>query len=154
VDLKRKASIVLLFLSLFGLGFGREFVFETLNEVLGNKYAGYEVDYIYSFSHWLNQFSYWPLYYSKWVLTVVVSLLFLGLSLLTLWVWHRKISYVKIALFFFLGIYSLSTLIFGMGWLIGELDQFFKLTRMLMEIPQSPLLIMFLIPSLGLLPKS
>lgn len=152
--LKRRISILLLFLSLFALGFGREFVFERLNEVLGNKYAGYEIDYIYSFSRWLNQFDYWSLYYSKWILTVLASLFYLSISLLTLWLWYKNAKYLRIALYFFVGIYSLSVVLFGIGWLTGSIDQGYKFTRMTLEIVQSPLLVMFLIPSLGFLAKA
>lgn len=151
----RKLAIFGLFLSLFALGFLREFIFENINILLGNKWTQIEVDEYWNGTlNWLDQFDYWTLYYSKWALTLLSSILFLGLSLALIWKWFGNRRNIKYALLAFVGLYLASAILMGAGWAFGDANTAYTYARVIMEIPQSPLLAMFLIPVFLLMENS
>lgn len=147
---KKYAFLLLLILALLFLGYYRDFVFRTINSMLQAR--DYDVDYSPPSSmEFLEDFSYKSLINMKWVLTVVFSLCYLLLALLTLKILFNNRKYRTVTI----GVYLSITLVSGMFMLCGLLfvgtsARMYEFARYLMGMLQSPIILMILIPAFKL----
>jgi len=153
--MRRPLRIALLLLAVVAvvlLGVFREFVFVNINYHL--KYIYYEQaeSYAHSFFDFLNNYSYSAVYYSKWWLTAIFSVVYIGLTLLIIYCVYPEKRYIRWTLFTYGLLIAVSSLLFLFGWLLGDMDNLYYITRKVMGIVQSPVVAMFLIPAFRLLP--
>lgn len=143
----KHTKTVAIVLSLFILGFIREFIFENINTHLYYLWKDEHNPYLPEVLSFLKGFSYYPLYYSKFLLIVVFTILFLYGSILLIKQFFNDKRYPKITTGFFAGIFLLSALIFGIGYALGSGHDAYGISRKLIEFIQSPLAAFFLIPA-------
>lgn len=150
----KKVKIAVTILLLFGLGFLREFIFENINTHLYYSWKKEINPYLPNSLGFLERFSYWELYYSKFALIVFFSILFLVISVYLIQQFFSDSIFRRITILFFAGIFTLSTLIFLVGIIIGSADEAYGISRQLIEFIQSPLAAFFLIPSYHIYQKN
>lgn len=150
----KKAKIIVLGIALFLAGYLREFVFESINSRLGSIL---HEDYLFELTSFLSVFNSWSynsLYIFKYFLTFLFAAIFMGLSLILVKIIFDKKEYLKITILFFSSIFSLSFLLFGIGYITGFLAQGYTLSRYIIEFIESPLAPFFLISAMHLYNKN
>ncbi|MGB0404541.1 MAG: hypothetical protein ACPGEG_10625 [Salibacteraceae bacterium] len=149
----KKISLLALGAVLFLLGFIREYSFESINKRLGalsNDQWQYELS---SFLSILNSLEYPALYKIKFVLILVFALLFLAVTLVMIMVLFNKTIYLKYTILFFVTIFILSFVLYGLGYVLGNIHKGYTMSRYLIEFIESPLATFFIIPALFLIEK-
>lgn len=150
----KKAKIIVLGIALFLAGYVREFVFESINSRLGALSTQKFSFELTSFLSVLNSWSYSSLYIFKYFLTFLFAAIFLALSLILVKIIFNKREYLKITVIFFAAIFSLSFLLFGIGYITGFLAQGYTVSRYIIEFIESPLAPFFLISAMHLYNKN
>ncbi|MBA3899287.1 MAG: hypothetical protein H0X62_03610 [Bacteroidetes bacterium] len=138
---------ICLFFLLSALGYARDFTFVNINAALSDLW--YQTNY-HTFPNtlsFLETFSYNQLYQLKWLLTVVVSLLFLLIYILGIYLIFKKKKYIVWSLACFAFIYLISGIFYMYGYFFNDLARGYKFSRIFMGFIQSPLLLMLLIPA-------
>jgi len=148
-----KLKIVVVTLSLFVLGFFREFLFENINGQLYYLWKEESNPYLPKSLFFLDYISYWNLYYGKFILILLFSILYLYGSLVLVKLFFKERLYRKFTMFFFGGIFLLAALIFALGIPFGAEHEAYGISRKLIEFIQSPLAGFFLIPAFALYKK-
>ena len=148
-----KLKIVVVTISLFVLGFFREFLFESINGQLYYLWKEETNPYLPKSLYFIENISYWNLYYTKFILILLFSILYLFGSLLLIKLFFKERLYRKFTLFFFGGIFLLTALIFALGFAFGAEHEAYGISRKLIEFIQSPLACFFLIPAFALYKK-
>lgn len=148
-----KLKIVSVTLSLFILGFFREFLFENINGHLHYLWKEESNPYLPDSLFFLENASYWNLYYGKFILILLFSILYLYGSLVLIKLFFKEKLYRKFTIFFFGGIFLLAVLIFAIGFPFGAEHETYGVARKLIEFIQSPLACFFLIPAFALYRK-
>lgn len=148
-----KLKIVVVTISLFVLGFFREFLFESINGQLYYLWKEETNPYLPKSLYFIENISYWNLYYTKFILILLFSILYLFGSLLLIKLFFKERLYRKFTLFFFGGIFLLTALIFALGFPFGAEHEAYGISRKLIEFIQSPLACFFLIPAFALYKK-
>ena len=148
-----KLKIVVVTISLFVLGFFREFLFESINGQLYYLWKEETNPYLPKSLYFLENISYWNLYYAKFILILLFSILYLFGSLLLIKLFFKERLYRKFTIFFFGGIFLLAALIFALGFPFGVKHEAYGISRKLIEFIQSPLACFFLIPAFALYKK-
>ncbi|GIV26275.1 MAG: hypothetical protein KatS3mg027_0089 [Bacteroidia bacterium] len=134
---------LLLFLIIFAItGLIREYVFQTLNNLIYYKY--YKTTSIpipFGFV-WLTRFSYVTLYYLKYPLTIVFVGIFYSLNLFFLKKFQVPSFYIRILTLSYLVLISLSILSMFYAYFFSQKlnDDEYLFSRGLMGIAQSPLI--------------
>lgn len=147
--LKKNILIVFFILCYFAAGYLRDFVFVNINNQLyalvhkGYKEGG-EVSKHFLFATAL---SYKQLYFAKWILTITFSALywFIGTGLIQMLL--EKQAYKKIFSIIYLNLVIIASLFTTAGYIISDNTWTYNISRFLMGIAQSPLVIMILIPA-------
>lgn len=132
------------------LGYYRDFLFRTMNSILQAK--DYEAVYTVPTSLiFLSQFDYTTLLALKWVFTLVFSLIYLVVALITLKIIFnkKKYNYIAIGLYAFITIVSALFIFAGYAF-SGISDTMYEFARYLMGMAQSPVILMILIPAFKL----
>lgn len=125
----------------------RESLFLNLNAILYNKYYsepdGHRVASIYDF---LNAFSYRSLYTAKWFITLLfVSAFWLVQKRFLALLFGEKKPLFWLSMLY-LSLLLLAAIAFGTGWLLGNMEQGYRFSRIFMGLLQSPVACMLLIP--------
>lgn len=150
----KKAKIIILGISLFFVGYLREFVFESINSRLGSLSTQKISFELTSFLSVLNSWSYNNLYIFKYFLTFLFAAIFMGLSLVLVKIIFDKKEYLKITVLFFTAIFGLSFILFGIGYITGFIKEGYTVSRCIIEFIESPLAPFFLISAMHLYNKS
>lgn len=156
MQLKKSSLFYLVagFVILTFLGFVREYVFEGINEYLGQLYYNYEKPTIRKGLEIFTYFSYWPLYYLKFALTFFFTVIYFFISyffLKMIFVGHLKIGFFTAI--FFSTVFSFSLAFYFFSFL-GSPETFYNISRRLAEIVQSPMAFMLLFPAFLLMQKT
>lgn len=146
--LKRNNLIVAALIAVFiCVGFFREFVFVNWNEQIRVTYYNSPDPHVHPMMQWMSGFSYSSLYWLKWPLTMFFVILFAALSLLIMQFLFRDRTYNRITLYAYAGIFFLSFLFFGLGWLLGLREAAYPIARFMVGMIETPLLLIILIAS-------
>jgi len=133
------------------LGFFREFVFYNVNAQI-NYYLHWQDGipfYTDSRFEFLYEWPYQRLIQFKWLMTLVFTLLFLGNSLLIIYFLFRENKYLKWTIYFF-GFILIVSGILTIGWYVFKSDNFYRLSRLMMDFVESPKPLMLIIPAIYL----
>lgn len=144
MEINRNQKIILRVLAivlvpgLIWLGFLREETFIEMNKLIMFKenpevgnYAGEIVESYYDYSA--------PeLYTAKWYLTVKFTLLFLAYSSIILFLYFLEFKPIKYLIFFYIGLFALSAISYGSGFITGNSGGAYLVARRLMGLLQSP----------------
>jgi hypothetical protein len=132
------------------LGYYRDFVFKTTNSLLQAK------DYNATYTppgtlRFLDSFTYGGLIKLKWAFTVLFTLVYLGFTLFTIKIIFNRKSYNRITI----GVYAVVMLLSGLLMLAGYAFEglygsMYEPARYLMDVAQSPVILMILIPAFKL----
>ncbi|HXB38898.1 MAG TPA: hypothetical protein VNZ49_00055 [Bacteroidia bacterium] len=146
--MSRKLKITGFILAMLISGFFREILFVNMNAVLYYKYfqPGEATHLFHENFRFLTAFSYKTLYISKWFITLGFVFLF--------WFIQKKFIFFLFTekkAVFWLGMLYLSLLLlagisFGTGWLLGNLEQGYRFSRIFTGLLESPVPCMILIP--------
>jgi hypothetical protein len=143
-----------LLILIIALGFYRDLLFKTINSELKDLYYQTEYYTIPDSLLFLQSLSYHQLYYLKWILTPIISLIYLGLFLLTVKIHFKEKRYLYFTVIAFAAIVIISGLFFLSGMLFNDIYKGYHFSRIFMGFVQSPLLLMILIPAFLLERKS
>lgn len=143
--------VILSVILIIVLGFFREFVFYNVNAQINYYLHWQEGIPFYTDSHFefLYEWPYERLIQFKWLMTVVFTLLFLGNSLLIIYLLFKENKYLKWTIYFFLFILIVSALL-TLVWYFFKSDNFYRLSRLMMDFVESPKPLMLLIPAIYL----
>ena len=152
--MKFSAQKIILLFCIIGiilfLGYYRDFVFVTINFILQAR--DYRAEYTLPPSlNFLDQFSYNVLMNFKWLLTVLFSMAYLLVALITLRILFNKRKYTRILVGVYAAVMLLSGLFMLVGYVFGDLSaRMYEFARYLMGMAQSPVILMILIPAFKL----
>ena len=124
----RKFLIAALIITAMALGFIRDHIFVSINQSIGsgNDPGG-------------------KLSMLKWVLTIFFSGIYLLHTIVMLYVLFQSKKYIRITLFFYAFLFSVSFLAGAGGYFISSFERVYPFIRMLMGVAQSPVVLMILI---------
>ncbi|MEK6616916.1 MAG: hypothetical protein AABZ32_12560 [Bacteroidota bacterium] len=126
--MKKKSVIIILIITTIVAGFVRDYIFVSINEKTGQGTAGSG-----------------NLFYWKWILTFMFALLYLVLTCLFLYLFFRKKKYIRLTVFVYAGLFTVSLLTAGTGSFISSFEKVYPFIRTVMGIAQSPVVMMILI---------
>ena len=128
--MKRKVLIAALIITAVALGFLRDHIFVSINHSIesGNDAGG-------------------KLSMLKWILTILFSGLYLLHTVAMLYVLFRSKKYIRISLFCYSFLFSVSFLAGAGGYFISSFEMVYPFIRMLMGVAQSPVVLMILVPA-------
>lgn len=152
---KKKMWMQILFIAIaaIALGFLRDSIFKTINSLL----RAWDLDQDYFLPPLLNfleNFQYDTLVNLKWILTLLFSLLYLLLSLITIKMLFGNRNFFKITIWSYVAILLVSGILITIGYVFkGTTEKTYEFARYLMGLAQSPLILMILIPAFKLSEK-
>jgi hypothetical protein len=82
----------------------------------------------------------------KWALTLLFSLLYLVITCVVLFLLFRSKQYVRIGIFSYLFLLTLSLLASAFGSVFSSFENVYPFVRTIMGIAQSPVVMMILVP--------
>lgn len=145
-------AAIIIFLVIF-IGFLRDSIFKTINAIL----LAWDLDQDYflpPFLSFLENYEYETLENLKWLLTLLFSLLYLIITLLTIKLLFNNSRYIKIAVFTYIGIIFTSGIFILTGFVFSPTAlKMYEFARYLMGMAQSPVILMILIPTFKLSEK-
>lgn len=144
------AGIIILILF---LGFLRESVFKSINALLQAWDAN--MDYpMPSFLKFIENFDYGTIVNLKWLLTLLFSLLYLLISIITVKVLFLNPKFIRVTIAAYMGIIALSALFIFSGMLFkNNVEKMYEFARYLMGMAQSPIILMILVPVFKVIEK-
>lgn len=134
----RKILIGLLILVILAAGYGREIVFVKTNALIQQIDARYSIEGDWSRSSLMT---------FKWVMTFMFSGFYLGISMALVWLLFKSKTFVQITVLFYAIFFLISLLFFGSGYLFTDPETAYSMSRSIMGMVQSPVMIMLLIPA-------
>lgn len=141
------AGVIIL---LFIIGYFRDYLFVGINyritSLLYNDFTN-DLPPIPSF---FLQFSANELYNIKWLLTIFFTLLYYSVSCLIVYYLFQERKFLIYTSVLFALVLFISFLITGIGYIIKDHGDAYTLSRQLMGLAQSPILLMILIPAFRL----
>lgn len=147
---KKYILLILVVCAILLLGYYRDFVFKTINALLQ------AMDYNATFTlptslKFLDHLTYGGLIKLKWVLTLLFTMVYLGVSLFTIkLIFDRKI-FNRITIAVYAVVVLLSGLLMLAGYVFSGLSgTMYEPARYLMDLAQSPVILMILIPAFKL----
>ena len=144
--------VIITFLVVFA-GYLRDSIFKTINALL----RSWDLDqdyYLPPFLSFLENFEYDTLVNLKWLLTLIFSLVYLFISIITIKLLFNNSKYVKLSIFTYLGIIFISGIFILSGYIFtGISEKMYEFARYLMGMAQSPVILMILIPTFKLAEK-
>ena len=128
--MKKKILVVSLVVLMVGLGFVRDHIFVSLNQVIGSGGdSGGKLSML------------------KWVLTIAFSVFyFINTSALLFALFQSK-TYIRIAGFSYVFLFAVSFLAALAGFMMSSFENVYHFVRMVMGIAQSPVVAMLLVPA-------
>ena len=133
------------------LGFGRDFVFVNLNYQASKVYYHQQYEYkIPTLLSFIETWSYTKLYYAKWGLTILFTVVYALITYLFINAIFNSKLFNKLTIFIYLVIIGCAFIAFLLGYFLGDSLKGYTISRQLMGIVQSPLVLMFLLPALYL----
>jgi len=142
---------IMVFLGLFvALGFLRDYLFVNINCQLAYLYYDYSQSCLDKNLYELRIWAYEDLMDLKWHLTTLFSILYLLLSLATLYALFNNKQYLLWTIAGYLGVALLSGFLYMGGNIIGFPYEGYRIARICMGVLQSPLPLMVLIPAFKL----
>ena len=152
-SLKKKILFLLIICILLFLGYYRDFVFKNINALL--KAWDFNMDYSMPLSlGFLKNYNYDMLVNIKWLLTLLFSLIYMSVAIITINLFFKNRNYIKITIAVYIGITILSGLFIAVGYLVeGSSEKMYEFARYLMGMLQSPIILMILIPAFKLSEK-
>jgi hypothetical protein len=155
--MNRKRADVLFVLAvivcLVSLGFIREHVFVNLN--YQSAKVVYHDDFGYTLPAsmtWLEGMSYAQLYWLKFPLTLLFAILYFAVSWVTVKRFFRGRRFIRWTVLVYALMFLVSLLLFLAGYFIGKYEAFYSVSRYIMGIQQSPLLLMLLALAFNMAP--
>lgn len=143
--------VILSVILIIVLGFFREFVFYNVNAQINYILHWQEGMPFYTDSRFefLYRWRYESLIQFKWLMTVTFALLFLGNSLLIIYLLFKENKYLRWTIYFFFIILIVSALL-SVFWYFFKSDNFYRLSRLMMDFVESPKPLMIIIPAIYL----
>jgi len=133
------------------VGFLRDFIFVNLNYQASLAYYHQDNDYkLSSLISFIETWSYKRLYISKWILTMLFTILYGAITYFCVYFFFREKKYNKISIGIYIVIISISFLIYLFGYFTNNYQKAYSVSRQLMGLLQSPIIIMLLLPALYL----
>ena len=145
-NLKAASFLLIIFL----LGYFREFTFLNVNYQLWYFRHPEEGYFVHSFYHFLHQFSSPTLYKVKWILTIFFAFLFCGVTYIAIYSIFKQHKKALFALYSLIALFLVSGTCWIIGYITGNHEQGYKLSRVFMGLAQSPIVLMILIPAFHL----
>jgi hypothetical protein len=149
---KRIVRYLLLAATVVTAGFVRDYIFLNLNAQI-DYLQGYPFNYTHKAMLWLDSggYSVGQIVGFKWIATVAFWLLFMGLTLLSVYVVWNSRKYFRYVIWLYVGLFLFS----GISYVLGNelLNSYYgyRFARIFMGFAQSPVPIMILIPAIYLL---
>jgi hypothetical protein len=128
------------------LGAFRDFVFVNINYQLNYLWKEQDFSRAHSFFDFLAGYDYWTIYYWKFALTGIFALLYFVLTWTLIKVIFNNRKFQRYAVILFGSVVAMSLLLFGGGYLFGNAHFGYDLARHFMDVVQSPIAAMILIP--------
>jgi len=152
-SIKKIFFLFLIACVLLFFGYYRDFVFKNINALL--KARDYEVSYALPSSlQFIEQYSYNTLLSLKWLLTLLFSIVYWGISTITIYLLFKNKRYNRITSFLYLAVIFLSGIFIATGFLFqSSAETMYEFARYLMGMAQSPIILMILIPAFKLAEK-
>ena len=152
IKYRKIAALAIFLLLFFFAGYFRDFLFVNTNlqlyKLSSNKAEGEgEVD---AALHIITSVSYNQLYIAKWIMTIIFCLIYLGISYLIVQLLFKEKKYRNITITTYGILLFISFLVTVIGYFINDNTWTYKLSRYLMGIAKSPIVIMILIPAFKL----
>ena len=142
----RRIVVFCLVIGMILLGAFRDFVFVNLNLQLNYLWKKLPFSRAHSSFDFLEGYDYWTIYYWKFALTGIFTLLFLLITLGLIKVIFNNKKFQRYTLYLFGGVIGISLLLFGGGYIFGNAHFGYDLARHFMDVVQSPIAAMILIP--------
>lgn len=141
---KKILFILILFITLFFIGYYREIFFLVINSVIDNEAHPYNVSYI-KVPKFLYNYSTNYLLVLKWLLTFLFSFVLMGVTMLMVNIYFKQKVYITYTLFIYLLVIIIAFLLYVVG-VVFHLDKIlYPLSRGLMGIVQSPIMSLIII---------
>ena len=149
ISFKKNILIVIFIFLYFTAGYLRDFVFlNTNNQLFALIHKGYkEGGELSKHFFYITALSYKQLYFSKWILTIVFSALYwlIGMGVIRLIL--NNPTHKNTFSIIYLCLVITASLFTTIGYVILNNTWTYNISRFLMGIAQSPLVIMILIPA-------
>jgi hypothetical protein len=150
----RKYALLLLLVILFiASGFYRDFVFLNINAQMRATYYLHKDSELAPSMKFLETYSYMHLYYAKWVLTFLFSLLFMLYTIGIIRLYFPEKKYIRWAVIIYSLLFGIAALFWTGGYLANHSEKGYLVARFLMDMTQSPIMLIVLVPALHLLKK-
>ena len=133
---KRKILIALLILAVISLGYLRDYIFVSINEITGQGPSGTGKLFIW-----------------KWPLTFAFAVAYLAITVLFLRILFSEKKYIQIALLIYAFLFSVAFIVSASGYVFFSFEKVYPFVRTIMGVAQSPIVLMILIPFCLLLKK-
>jgi hypothetical protein len=151
----RKYALLLILVVFFiASGFYRDFVFLNVNAQMRASYYLHKDSELAPSMKFLEAYSYIHLYYVKWVLTFLFSLLFMTYTIGIIHLYFPEKKYIRWAVITYALLFSIAALFWTGGYLANHSEKGYLVARFLMDMTQSPIMLIVLIPALRLLKNS
>lgn len=146
-SLKKTIKIVLVSCFIIIMGYSRDFVFKNMNALI----QSHELNLSFSMPSplsFFDGFEYSSLIKIKWVLTVVFTVIYLLISLIAIKVFFRNKKFIRITVGVYIALTLVSAIFMTTGYFFhGISNNMYSISRYLMGMAQSPLVLMILIPA-------
>ncbi len=137
----RNTVVALLVVLFVATGFFREFVFVNVNEQRRVAYYHTDDSQLAPSMQWLTAFDDTTLYYAKWPLTLAFTALFAGLTALIVRIAFNDRRLVRITWLAYAGVFAIAFLIYAAGWLTGNSESTYEISRFVVGIAETPALL-------------
>lgn len=146
--MKIKAILFYLFiiLSLLAAGYYRDFVFKSINALL--QAWDHNIDYYLPSSlRFLENYEYETIVNLKWLLTLLFSIVYLAIALITIRFTFKNRYFLKLTTVIYVVIIIVSGLFIFSGLIFSRAsEKAYEFARYFMGMAQSPVILMILIP--------
>jgi hypothetical protein len=150
---RRNAFLLILVVLFIASGFFRDYVFHNVNAQMRASYYGQKDTELDPGMKFLESVPYMRLYYAKWVLTLLFSLIFMGYTLALVRLHFSERRYIRWIILSYTLLFVIATLFWFGGFLANHSEKGYLIARFLMDMTQSPIMLIVLIPALKLLKK-
>jgi hypothetical protein len=151
MTLRKTVLLILLILLFLACGFFRDYVFLNVNEAMRLSYYHVSDSTVSPGMKFMESYTYPQMYYIKWALTFFFSLLFMLLTMAFVRLFYTERKYIIWTLYAYLSLVLIAALFWAGGYLANHSDKGYIISRFLMGMAQSPVVLMVLIPSFRLL---
>ncbi len=145
--------LFILFTLIYLLGYIRETSFLVINSVLRNYSFPYNSAYV-SPPTYILEMSNGELIILKWALTLIFSLLFLGITLLTVHLYFKSKKFNRVIFYIYSLIITLSFVIYLFGVITGLKENCYTISRFIIGLVQYPILSLILFALFYFITKS